>query len=78
MATHHSIVAWRIPRTEEPDGIQAMRSQSQTRRSNSTARATAALYGLPHKTRGHCSLYKCHIGTHETNQSVTSHVQMSF
>ena len=31
MATHSSILAWRIPRTEEPGGLQSMRSQSQTR-----------------------------------------------
>ena len=27
MATHFSILAWRIPRTEEPDGLQSMGSQ---------------------------------------------------
>ena len=27
MATHSSILAWRIPKTEEPDGLQSMRSQ---------------------------------------------------
>ena len=26
-ATHSSILAWRIPRTEEPDGLQSMGSQ---------------------------------------------------
>ena len=30
MATHSSIHAWRIPWTEEPGGLQSMRSQSQT------------------------------------------------
>ena len=30
MATHSSILARRIPRTEEPGGLQSMRSQSQT------------------------------------------------
>ena len=29
-ATHSSILAWRIPWTEEPGGLQSMRSQSQT------------------------------------------------
>ena len=24
MATHSSVLAWRIPRTEEPDGLQSM------------------------------------------------------
>ena len=27
MATHSSILAWRIPLTEEPDGLQTKRSQ---------------------------------------------------
>ena len=27
MATHSSILAWRIPRTEEPDRLQSMGSQ---------------------------------------------------
>ena len=30
MATHSSILAGRIPWTEEPDGLQSMGSQSQT------------------------------------------------
>ena len=30
MATHSSILAWRIPWTEEPDGLQSMWSQSPT------------------------------------------------
>ena len=30
MATHSSILAWRIPWTEEADGLQSMGSQSQT------------------------------------------------
>ena len=32
--THSSILAWRIPWTEEPGGLQSMRSQSQTQASN--------------------------------------------
>ena len=31
MATHSSTLAWRIPWTEEADGLQSMRLQSQTR-----------------------------------------------
>ena len=31
MATHFSILAWRIPWTEEPGRLQSMGSQSQTR-----------------------------------------------
>ena len=34
MATHSSILAWRIPWTEEPSGLQSMESQSQTRLSD--------------------------------------------
>ena len=30
MATQSSILAWRIPWTEEPGGLQSMRTQSQT------------------------------------------------
>ena len=30
MTTHSSILAWRIPWTEEPGGLQSMGSQSQT------------------------------------------------
>ena len=30
MATHSSILAWRIPWTEEPGGLQSTGSQSQT------------------------------------------------
>ena len=31
MATHSSLLAWRIPRTEEPGGLQTLGSQSWTR-----------------------------------------------
>jgi len=34
MATHFSILAWETPLTEEPGGLQSMRSQSWTRLSN--------------------------------------------
>ena len=34
MATHSSILAWRIPWTEEPDRLQFMGSQSQTQLSD--------------------------------------------
>ena len=33
-ATHSSILAWRIPRTKEPGGLQSMGSQSRTRLSD--------------------------------------------
>ena len=34
MATHSSILIWRIPQTEEPGGLQSMGPQSQTRLSD--------------------------------------------
>ena len=34
MATHSSILAWRIPWTEEPGGLQSTGSQSRTRLSD--------------------------------------------
>ena len=34
MATHSSILAWRVPWTEEPGGLQSMELQSQTRLSD--------------------------------------------
>ena len=34
MATHSGVLAWRIPWTEEPGGLQSVESQSQTQLSN--------------------------------------------
>ena len=34
MATHSSILAWKIPRTEEPGRLQSMGSQTQTQLSD--------------------------------------------
>ena len=34
MATHSSILAWKMPWTEEPGGLQSMRSQSRAQMSN--------------------------------------------
>ena len=36
MATHSNILAWEIPWTEKPGGVQSMGSQSQTRLSSHT------------------------------------------
>ena len=41
MATHPSIVAWRIPWTEEPGGLQSMRSQ-RVRHDRATKHSTTA------------------------------------
>ena len=38
MTTHSRILAWKIPWTEEPGGLQSMGSQSRTRLCNYTAR----------------------------------------
>ena len=45
MATHSSTLAWEIPCTEEPGGLQSMGSQSQTRlkRLNTQAQRDAAV-----------------------------------
>ena len=48
MATHSSILAWSIPWTEEPGGLQSTAMQSQTRLSN-LARAT---WGSPWRFLG--------------------------
>ena len=37
MATHSSILAWKIPWTQEPGGLQSMGSQSRTRLSDFTS-----------------------------------------
>ena len=42
MATHSGILGWRIPRTEEPGGLQSMGSQSQTRLSTHACRTQPA------------------------------------
>ena len=47
VATHSSILAWRIPWMEEPGGLQSMGSQSRTRLSN----FTGPLGGPEAKTR---------------------------
>ena len=41
MATHSSVLAWRIPWMEEPGGLQSMGSQSQTRLSTRIAHKAA-------------------------------------
>ena len=48
MATHSSILTWRIPQTEEPGGLQSMGSQSQTRlkRLSSHAHKSQILCGV--------------------------------
>ena len=49
MATHSRILAWRVPWTEEPGGLQSMGSQNQARLSDwawlSTVRGQWAMLG---------------------------------
>ena len=47
MATHSSILAWKIPWTEEPEGLQSMKPQSQTRLKQLSAHAHAL--GIEHR-----------------------------
>ena len=47
MATHSSVLAWRIPWTGEPDRLQSMGSQSQTQ-----VRARAYMHRLNHMAYG--------------------------
>ena len=42
MATHSSILAWKVPWTEEPHGLQSMRSQ-RVRRANAIIKNTHQL-----------------------------------
>ena len=46
MATHSSILAWRIPWSEEPGGLQSMGSQSQTQLSDCTHTYSNGVYSL--------------------------------
>ena len=67
MATHTSILAWEIPWTEEPEGLQSMGSQkSQTQLNNCTTTDTKRRYGHRHTQRDD------HVGTRGEDGS-TSH-----
>ena len=48
MTTHSSILAWRIPQTEEPGRLQSLGSQSQTRLSYDTHIHTHTCKGVTH------------------------------
>ena len=50
MATHSSILAWRIPWTEEPGGLQSMGSQSWTQLNDSHTYYVVVLKQLIHLT----------------------------
>ena len=57
MATHSSILAWRIPWTEEPGGLQSMGLQSRTRLSDFTSLHFTSL----HFTSLHEGLYNNNV-----------------
>ena len=52
MATHSSILAWRVPWTEEHGGLQFMGSQSQTQWSNLACTCTQELIKWFQKAHG--------------------------
>ena len=59
LATHSSILSWRIPWTETPGGLQSMGSQSRTRLSDFTFTFKEKLDFLTHHIlhRGICNLF---------------------
>ena len=44
MATHFNILAWEIPWTEEPGGLQSLGSQSRTRLSDFTFKSLLVIH----------------------------------
>ena len=49
MATHSSVLAWRIPGTGEPDGLLSMGSQSRTRLKRLSSRSSRVSDGEDEK-----------------------------
>jgi len=47
MATHSSVLAWRIPGTGEPGGLPSLGSQSRTRLKRLSSSSSRARLGLP-------------------------------
>ena len=47
MATHSSVLAWRIPGTGEPGGLPSLESQSQTRLKRISSSSSRIVYRLP-------------------------------
>ena len=46
MATHSSVLAWRIPGTGEPGGLPSMRSHSRTRLKRLSSSSSSSLFPL--------------------------------
>ena len=68
MATHSSILAWKIPWTEELGGLQSMGSQSRTRLNDFTftfhfhaLEKEMATHFLPGESQGRGSLVGCRL-----------------
>ena len=59
MATHSSTLAWKIPRMEEPGGLQSMGSQSRTRLSDFTFSLSRCLWDLSSLTKNAQELSPC-------------------
>ena len=71
MATRSSILAWRIPRTEEPGGLQSMGSQTVTHdlvRNTSNQKMCVSKDSLKHKSAASDS----HMCTFQNNISIFS------
>ena len=57
MATHSSVLAWRIPGTREPGGLSSMGSQSQTRLKWLSSSSSSSLYFM--KLNCNCIVSMC-------------------
>ena len=66
MATHSSILAWRIPGTEEPGGLQSMALQSGTRLSGSHSLTHSLAHSLTHSLTHSLRpfIFQCPHGRH--------------
>ena len=67
MATHSSILAWRIPGMGEPGGLPSMGSQSWTRLKRLSSSSTLPLGQIP-KSRNTSSENKCMCSFHRSCQ----------
>ena len=79
MATHSSTLAWKIPWTEEPGGLQSMGSQSQTRLSDFTitfvhwrTKWQPTPVFLPGESQGWGSLVGFHLWGHTESDTTES------
>ena len=61
MATHSSILAWRIPWTEEPDGLQSVGSQNLKQLSKSTIQKPGVIISVQeHELLCHADSFLAH------------------